>query len=135
MPSLQDREVLEVKTDLDLVKVRQKVREHAARVKLALVPQTKLVTAASELARNMIDYAGGGEMRIQAFRREGQKGLRIQFEDHGPGIENIELAMKDGYSTGQGMGLGLPGAKRLVNDFSITSEQGKGTCVTICMWS
>ena len=113
--------------------MRQTLREQALAMGFSLVDQTKIVTAASELARNAITHGGGGEVLVE--RLEGsRKGLRLTFTDNGPGIEDIELAMKDGYTTGTGLGLGLGGAKRLSNEFSIDSRPGEGTRVTITRW-
>jgi serine/threonine-protein kinase RsbT len=114
--------------------MRQTVREHAIRQGFSLVDQTKIVTAASELARNILNYGGGGEMALQVLNEGLRKGLRLAFADKGPGIPDIELAMKDGFTTGGGMGLGLGGAKRLSNEFSIQSTVGEGTRVTITRW-
>jgi serine/threonine-protein kinase RsbT len=100
----------------------------------SLVDQTKLVTAASELARNALEHGGGGNMRIEAMRNGARQGLRLTFEDHGPGIPDVSLALKDGYSSGGGMGLGLSGSRRLVNEFEIQSEVGKGTKVAVARW-
>lgn len=126
--------VLPIAEDGDLVQLRQVIREHARQIGLGLVPETKLITAASELARNVIEHGGGGEMRVRILDIQGRPAVEIEFEDHGPGIENIELAMRDGYSTGSGMGMGLPGAKRLVHAFHIESTPGQGTLVRIAMW-
>jgi len=134
MSSSSENETLYVEKDLDLVSARKKIREYAQRMHFGLVHQTKLITAASELIRNMIEHAGGGQIKIRKVSRKGRQGLELVFADRGPGIEDIQLAMKDGYSTGNGMGLGLPGASRLVNEFNITSVPGKGTTVTILMW-
>ena len=114
--------------------MRQAVREHAVRQGFSIVDQTKVVTAASELARNILNYGGGGEMILQPLAEGVRKGLRLAFVDKGPGIPDIELAMKDGYTTGGGMGLGLGGAKRLSNEFQIESRVGAGTRVTITRW-
>ena len=102
---------------------------------MGLVNQTKLITAASELVRNMLNYANGGKILIEIVSRGRDNGIRLTFADKGPGIKDISLAMKDGYSTGKSLGLGLPGAKRLSNEFNIQSESGKGTTVTIIKWS
>jgi serine/threonine-protein kinase RsbT len=110
------------------------VREHAVALGFSLVDQTKLVTAASELGRNILNYGGGGEMRLARLADGHRAGLRLEFVDQGPGIPDIELAMKDGYTTGGGMGLGLGGAKRLSNEFQIVSNVGAGTKVTITRW-
>jgi serine/threonine-protein kinase RsbT len=118
----------------DIVRMRQVVRESAIGQGFSLVDQTKLVTAASELARNIINYGGGGEMLMQFLAEGTRKGIRLVFIDRGPGIADIELAMKDGYTTGGGMGLGLGGAKRLSSEFHIESKLGEGTRVTITRW-
>jgi serine/threonine-protein kinase RsbT len=118
----------------DIVKVRQRVRDWAVDVGFSLVDQTKLVTAASELARNTLLYGQGGEMRIELLLNESRRGLRMTFVDNGPGIQDIQLALKDGYTTGTGLGLGLGGAKRLSQDFSIESKPGEGTRVAIGRW-
>jgi serine/threonine-protein kinase RsbT len=116
------------------VRVRQHVRALALEAGLSLVDQTKIVTAASELARNMLDYGGGGIALVQLVNDGARRGLRLTFEDKGPGIADIQLALKDGYSTGSGLGLGLGGAKRLSNEFSIESRPGEGTKITIARW-
>jgi serine/threonine-protein kinase RsbT len=126
---------MQVVREQDVVPFRNRVREYAVRVKMGLVNQTKLITAASELVRNMLNYAKGGKIRIEIVSRGRDNGIRLTFVDSGPGISDIDLAMKDGYSTGKSLGLGLPGAKRLVNEFNIQSEAGKGTTVTIIKWS
>ncbi len=118
----------------DIVNVRQAVRSSAVQLGFSLVDQTKLVTAASELARNTVIYGGGGWADIQALNAAGRAGVRVVFEDSGPGIPDIEKALRDGYTTGSGLGLGLGGAKRLVNDFEISSTPGFGTRVAITRW-
>jgi len=118
----------------DVVAIRQSVRQRAVELGFSLVDQTKIVTAASELARNTLQYGGGGRVTIDAVEDFGRRGIRLTFEDEGPGIPDVELAMKDGYTTGGGLGLGLSGARRLSNDFSIQSAPGKGTRVTITRW-
>ncbi len=118
----------------DIVRMRQTVREHAVAQGFSLVDQTKIVTAASELARNTIEYGGGGEVEIEEVLNGSRKGLKLTFADQGPGIADIELALKDGYTSGHGLGLGLGGAKRLSNEFSIDSRPGAGTRVTITRW-
>lgn len=118
----------------DVVRVRQLVREWAIAVGFSLVDQTKIVTAASELARNAVQYGGGGTLRLEALNDGPKRGLRLVFEDHGPGIADIDLALKDGYTTGRGLGLGLGGARRLVNEFDIQSRPGEGTRVTVARW-
>jgi serine/threonine-protein kinase RsbT len=132
--SLSKREVLPLKNSNDVVMARQKVRQWAIELRFSLVDQTKLVTAASELARNALDYGLGGEMTIEVITAGARSGLRLTFEDHGPGIPDIERALKDGYTSGSGLGLGLGGSRRLVNEFGIESEIGKGTRVTVVRW-
>ena len=126
-------ESLPLKSEPDVVYVRRRVREVSAQLGFSLVDQTKVVTAASELARNTIIYGGGGEVQLESLNGP-RTGLRLVFEDKGPGIPDIELALKNGYTTGSGMGLGLGGAKRLVNDFDIVSRVGEGTKITITRW-
>jgi serine/threonine-protein kinase RsbT len=126
--------ILPIRRSDDVVSVRQRVRAFAVEVGLSLVDQTKVVTAASELARNTLDYGGGGEVRIERLEDGLRKGVRLTFEDKGPGIPDIALALTDGYTTGKGLGLGLSGAKRLSNDFSIESTVGAGTRVSIARW-
>ena len=123
-----------ISTSEDVVAVRQAVRQRAVELGFNLVDQTKIVTAASELARNTLQYGGGGTLRIEEVVEGPRRGLRLVFEDNGPGIANIELAMKDGYTSGNGLGLGLSGAKRLSNEFAIQSRPGEGTRVTIVRW-
>lgn len=123
-----------IRTSQDLVLVRQAVRTWSAELKFSLVEQTKMVTAASELARNTLDYGKGGQVRLELLQEGLRRGLRLCFEDNGPGIPDIELAMRDGYTSGGGMGLGLGGAKRLVNEFDIVSKVGEGTRVTVTRW-
>ena len=118
----------------DVVRLRQAVRERAVAAGFTLVDQTKVVTAASELGRNTIQYGGGGTARIEMLVNGTRRGLRLEFTDHGPGIADIQLAMKEGYTSGGGLGLGLPGAKRLSDEFRIESEPGKGTRVVILRW-
>ncbi len=119
----------------DIVAVRQQTRQWAGEVGLSLVDQTKIVTAASELARNAVVYGGGGSVRLELLENGVRKGLRLVFADQGPGISDVEKALQDGFTTGGGLGLGLGGARRLVNEFSIDSEVGRGTTVTIARWS
>ena len=126
--------MLAIRSPEDIVRMRQVVREQSIAQGFSLVDQTKIVTAASELARNIINYGGGGEMMLQPLAEGAKKGLRLVFADKGPGIPDIELAMKDGYTTGGGMGLGLGGAKRLSSEFQIESKVGEGTRVTITRW-
>ena len=118
----------------DVVLFRNRLKEIATKIGMSLLNQTKLITAASELTRNMLKYAGGGNTLIEVVSENGQNGVRITFSDEGPGIPDVQLAMQDGFSTGKSLGLGLPGARRLVSDFNIVSEPGKGTIVTILKW-
>ena len=127
-------ETMPIRTSEDVVRVRQVARELALAQGLSLVDQTKVVTAASELARNTLDHGGGGTVRLEAVNSETRRGLRLTFEDQGPGIPDIDLALKDGYTTGGGLGLGLSGAKRLSNEFEIFSRVGEGTRVMITRW-
>ena len=129
-----EREIVEIRSSSDVVMVRQKVRSLAVELKFSLVDQTKIVTAASELARNTVDYGKGGTVTLEVLNVGTRKGLRLTFEDNGPGIPDLDLALKDGYTTGNGLGLGLSGAKRLMHEFEIASEVGKGTKVTIARW-
>lgn len=115
------------------MRVRRIVRGHAASLGFSIVDQTKIVTAASEIARNTVDHGGGGVLRIEVVRAP-RTGLRLIFEDQGPGIPDVAAAMQDGFSTGSGLGLGLPGSKRLCNEFSIESQPGRGTRVTLVRW-
>ena len=127
-------ETMAIQASDDVVRVRQQVRVHAVSVGLSLVDQTKIVTAASELARNMLDYGGGGIVTMEKLDDGIKRGLRLTFEDHGPGIPDIQQALKDGFTSGTGLGLGLGGARRLCNEFSIESTPGVGTKVTIARW-
>ena len=130
----ESHDSLEIRSSADVVAVRQAARALAERAGFSLVDQTKLVTAASELARNTIDYGGGGSVRIELVENGVRRGVRLTFEDQGPGISDITMALKDGYTTGGGLGLGLGGARRLVNDFNIESSPGAGTRVMIARW-
>lgn len=132
--SILNLELLPLKNSNDIVVARQRVRQRAVELRFSLVDQTKLVTAASELARNALDHGKGGEMTIETLAAGTKTGIRLVFEDQGPGIQDIEQALRDGFTTGSGMGLGLGGSKRLVNEFSIQSEAGKGTRVTVARW-
>jgi serine/threonine-protein kinase RsbT len=123
-----------IQSSSDVVRVRQLVREWATAVGFSLVEQTKIITAASELARNTLEHGGGGQVRLESLNNAARRGLRLTFSDEGPGIADIALALKDGYTSGNGMGLGLSGARRLVNDFAIDSAPGRGTTVTIIRW-
>jgi serine/threonine-protein kinase RsbT len=118
----------------DMVVFRSRLREFTVKIGMGMVIQTKLITAASELARNMLRYANGGEVQLETMLNGLKTGIRLTFDDKGPGIPDIKLAMQDGYSTGRSLGLGLPGAKRLVNEFDLKTEVGKGTTVTIICW-
>jgi serine/threonine-protein kinase RsbT len=124
-----------IRAEPDIVAVRQLARAWAVECKFSAVDQAKFVTAASELARNTLEYGGGGEARIDQVANGPRVGLRLVFEDHGPGIPDIARALTDGYTSGKGMGLGLGGSKRLVSEFDIVSEVGKGTRVTITRWN
>jgi serine/threonine-protein kinase RsbT len=132
--SAESHESLGIHSSADVVSVRQAARALAERVGFSLVDQTKLVTAASELARNTIDYGGGGSVRLELVENGVRRGVRLTFEDQGPGIPDIQTALKDGYTSGNGLGLGLGGARRLVNDFTIESSPGQGTRVMIARW-
>jgi serine/threonine-protein kinase RsbT len=133
MPVLRS-ETLPLRSSEDIVPVRQMARKWAIEMGFGLVDQTKLVTAASELARNTVLHGGGGEATLEALQEGGRRGLRIAFCDNGPGIPDIETALRDGYTTGGGLGLGLGGARRLANEFEIDSAPGRGTRVTITRW-
>jgi serine/threonine-protein kinase RsbT len=133
MAVLRD-EHIPVRSVDDIIKARQLVRDSAIAQGLSLVDQTKLITAASELARNTLVHGKGGDMRLELLNDGARRGVRVTFSDQGPGITDMALAMKDGYSSGGGLGLGLGGAKRLVNEFTIESEPGKGTKVMILRW-
>src|SRR5215468_10780197 len=126
-------ETVAVKTEPDVVAVRRRVREMSAQMGFSLVDQTKIVTAASELARNTIIHGGGGELRLEQLNGP-RNGLRLTFEDNGPGIPDVALALRDGFTTGSGLGLGLGGSKRLVNEFEIASRVNEGTQVSITRW-
>jgi serine/threonine-protein kinase RsbT len=127
-------ERLDIRSADDVVKVRQQTRAAAIEAGLSLVDQTKVITAASELARNTLDYGGGGELVLEVLEESSRRGVRLTFVDHGPGIADIQLALKDGFTSGSGLGLGLGGAKRLSNEFAIESKIGVGTNVTIARW-
>ena len=126
--------VCSIDTEASLVNVRSRVRASAVQLGFGIVDQTKLVTAASELARNVLRYAVGGRMAVEELTDGQHRGLRVTFADDGPGIPDIELALRDGYSTGDSLGIGLPGAKRLVDDLTIDSALGRGTTVVITTW-
>lgn len=120
--------------EIDVIPFRNRLKEYAVKIGMGLVNQTKIITAGSELARNMLKYANGGKVIIEVVNKGRENGIRLTFKDEGPGIANIELAMKDGYSSGKSLGLGLPGTKRLVSEFNIESQVGKGTTVTVIKW-
>lgn len=127
-------ETFPVRAETDVVLVRQSVRTWAVQQGFSLVDQTKMVTAASEIARNTVTYGGGGTLRIEAVLDGSRKGLRLIFEDQGPGIADVDLALRDGYTTGTGLGMGLGGARRLVNEFTIDSKPGQGTRISLTRW-
>jgi serine/threonine-protein kinase RsbT len=129
-----NKEVMSITREVDVIPFRNRLKEHSVKVGMSLVNQTKIITAASELARNMLKYAGGGSVLMEVISRGRENGIRLTFTDKGPGIPDIKQAMKDGFSTGKSLGLGLPGTKRLVSEFQIDSEVGKGTTVTIIKW-
>jgi serine/threonine-protein kinase RsbT len=128
------KDSIDVYKEQDVVPCRNRIKEYSEKIGMGLVNQTKLITAASELVRNMLRYASGGIVSIEVVNKGRDNGIRLVFCDQGPGIKNIETAMKDGFSTGKSLGLGLPGTKRLVNEFDIKSELGKGTVVTVTKW-
>jgi serine/threonine-protein kinase RsbT len=132
--AVEREETLPVRTNEDVVAARQAARTWAQQLGFSLVDQTKIVTAASELARNTIIYGGGGPVRLEILSNGARRGLRLTFEDQGPGIPDLELALKDGYTSGGGLGLGLSGSKRLMNEFEIDSRPGEGTRVTVTRW-
>ena len=133
-PIVAKQECFDLRSDVDVVLARRGVSNWARELGLTILDLTRVVTAASELARNTVVHGGGGVMCLQVVRQAERQGLRVTFQDHGPGIPAIDLAMKDGYTTGGGMGIGLPGAKRLVDDFHLSSTPSEGTCVTIVRW-
>jgi serine/threonine-protein kinase RsbT len=132
--NVEKTSTIPVQVESDVVKVRQSVRALAVEIGLSLVDQTKVVTAASELGRNLLIYGGGGEVILDLVNNDIRRGVRVAFIDEGPGIEDLEQALRDGFTSGSGMGLGLGGAKRLVNDFDLVSKPGEGTRVTITKW-
>ena len=129
------KDLMQVSREQDVVPFRNRVKECAVKIKMGLVNQTKLLTAASELTRNMLRYGNGGVALIEIISRGRDNGVRLTCSDKGPGIADIPKAMQDGYSTGKSLGLGLPGARRLVNEFEIKSETGVGTTITIIKWA
>jgi len=132
---VERHDTVPIAVDDDIVRVRQRVRDWAVSLGFSLVDQTKLVTAASELARNTLIYGRGGTLTLETVVNERKRGLRLTFEDRGPGIADLTLALKDGYTTGNGLGLGLSGARRLAQDFTIDSKVGEGTRVVIARWN
>ena len=128
------QEFLQIDSGERLIAVRQAVRAKAEELRFSLVDQTRIITAASEMARNTLQHGGGGTVAIEIVENGTRRGLRLTFKDQGPGIPDLELAMKDGYTTGGGLGLGLSGSKRLVNEFKILSKVGEGTEVSITKW-
>src|SRR5262245_20685161 len=133
MPVLKN-ETVPIAGEADVVGARQVVRQWAGELGFSLVDQTKIVTAASELARNTLVHGGGGTLLLESLTEGARRGLRLTFEDHGPGIPDVEMALRDGYTTGGGLGLGLGGARRLVSEFQIVSRPGEGTRVTVGKW-
>ncbi|OYD93000.1 anti-sigma regulatory factor [Nostoc sp. 'Peltigera membranacea cyanobiont' 210A] len=131
---MQKTETIDIQSSTDVVLVRQSVRQLAVEIGFGLVDQTKIITAASELARNTLDYGGGGTVKLETLQEGRRRGLRLTFEDRGPGIPDIDLALKDGFTTGNGLGMGLGGAKRLANEFEIQSVVGEGTRIIIVRW-
>lgn len=128
------KDTMEIVREQDVVPFRNRVREFSTKIGMSLVNQTKLITAASELVRNMLKYAKGGKVILEIISSNAKTGVRLTFTDQGPGIPDIALAMKDGFSTGKSLGLGLPGAKRLVNEFDLKSQPGQGTTITVIHW-
>jgi serine/threonine-protein kinase RsbT len=129
-----NKDSMAIQREQDVVPFRNRVKEYAVKIGMSLVNQTKLITGASELVRNMLKYASGGTALIEVISRGRETGIRLIFQDEGPGIPDISKAMQDGFSTGRSMGLGLPGTKRLMNEFEIKSEPGTGTTVTVIKW-
>jgi serine/threonine-protein kinase RsbT len=125
---------MRLEREIEVIPFRNRLKECAVKIGMSLLNQTKLITAASEIARNMLKYAGGGIAIIEIVNRGRENGIRLTFKDEGPGIKDIKLAMQDGFSTGKSLGLGLPGTRRLVSEFSIESEPGKGTTVIVTKW-
>lgn len=134
MATVLNKDAFKIEREQDVVPFRNRVKEYAVKIGMGLVNQTKLITAASELVRNMLRYANGGDALIEVISTGRENGVRLTFKDEGPGIPDIQLAMKDGFSTGKSLGLGLPGTKRLVSEFDIKSIIGIGTTVTIVKW-
>ena len=132
--TVQKHDTLPARNSNDIVTIRQAVRAWAVELGFGLVDQTKIITAASELARNTVEYGGGGTLRMESLQEGLKRGLRLTFEDQGPGIPDIARALQDGYTSGHGLGLGLSGSKRLVNEFEIFSQVGEGTRIVITKW-
>ena len=132
--TVEKQAVFQLRSDIDVVAARRGVRDWAVEIGFSALDMTKVVTAASELARNAVLHGGGGTMSLEVVRQAARRGLRMTFEDQGPGIHDLELAMRDGYTSGGGMGIGLPGARRLVNEFDVSARPSGGTSVTIVRW-
>jgi serine/threonine-protein kinase RsbT len=132
--TVQKTETVPIRTSSDVVLVRQRVRVLAIEMKFSLVEQTKIVTAASELGRNTLEHGGGGSLELAVITNGARRGICLRFIDQGPGIADVALALKDGYTSGSGMGLGLGGSKRLMNEFEIDTKPGSGTTVTVIRW-
>src|SRR6185437_9084466 len=131
---VESSETMPVASSEDVVRVRQAVRGKAVAAGFSLVDQTKIITAASEIARNTVDYGGGGTLTVETLREGARRGVRLVFVDQGPGIADLDRALSDGYTSGSGLGLGLGGAKRLCNEFAVKTAVGKGTVVTLARW-
>lgn len=129
-----NKENMSIFREIDVIPFRNRLKEYAVKIGMSMVNQTKIITAASELARNMLKYANGGKVTIEVVSKGRENGIRLIFHDEGPGIKDLKLAMQDGYSTAKSLGLGLPGTKRLVSEFNIETEVGKGTIVTVTKW-
>jgi len=134
MITITNKEEIIIEREQDVVPLRNRVRDYGVKQGMSILNQTKLITATSELVRNLLKYGGGGKVIVESVNNGRDNGVRLTFVDKGPGIADISLAMKDGYSTGRSLGLGLPGTKRLVNEFDLQSELGVGTTVTITKW-
>lgn len=134
MKIVLNKDQMQIEKEYDVVPFRNRVKEYAVKIGMSLVNQTKLITAASELVRNMLKYGGGGNVSIEVISEGRDNGIRLIFKDSGPGIPDIAKAMKDGFTTGKSLGIGLPGTKRLVNEFDIKSVVGEGTTVSIIKW-
>lgn len=129
-----NKEDMSIFREIDVIPFRNRLKEYAVKIGMSMVNQTKIITAASELARNMLKYANGGKVTIEVVSKGRENGIRLIFHDEGPGIKDVKLAMQDGYSTAKSLGLGLPGTKRLVSEFNLETEVGKGTIVTVTKW-